>query len=92
MKLVSLDGPEARPVRHFFIQGRSKFTVSTIRSGSYDLRYRDLESGRLTRSQAFDLTEAEVEGGRKYSVLTVTLYKVRDGNMQSFPLGEDDFE
>ena len=92
VKLVSLDGPEARPVRHFFIPGRSKFTVSTIRSGSYDLRHRDLESGRLTRSQAFDLTEAEVEGGRKYSVLTVTLYKVRDGNMQSFPLGEDEFE
>ena len=91
VKLVSLDGPKAYPVRQFYIPGYSSFTVNRVKSGSYDIRCRYLENGRLSRSESFVLKETEVDTGIKFSNMTMTLYKVKDGNMQSFDLAEDEF-
>ncbi len=91
VKLVSMSGPKAYPVRQFFIPAHSKFTVSNITAGQYDVRYRDLDSGALTRSQPFDLTQTEKADGTEYSDIELTLFKVRDGNMHTFALAEDDF-
>lgn len=91
VKLVSLDGPNAFPVRHFYIGAHDSFTVKQVKAGSYDVRYRDLESGRLSRSEAFRLEETQIPDGTRYSNMTLTLYKVRNGNMKTFDLGENEF-
>lgn len=91
VKLVSLDGPQAYPTRHVFIPAFGSFTLSKVTAGSYDIRYRDLSSGGLSRSEAFVLEETSTSQGTQYSVLTMTLYKVKDGNMQTFDLSEDEF-
>lgn len=92
VKLVSLSGPEAYPVRQFFIPAFGRFTLKSVSPGSYDVRYRDLSSGGLSRSESFLLEETPTHDGTQYSTLTMTLYKVRDGNMQTFDLSEDEFE
>lgn len=91
VKLVSLGGPQAYPVRMFFIPAHGRFTLSRVTAGSYDIRYRDLSSGRLSRSDAFNLKEIKSYDGTEYSNLTMTLYKVRHGNMQTYGLSETEF-
>jgi hypothetical protein len=91
VKLVSLDGPNAFPVRVFFIPAFGKFTLNKVTAGSYDIRYRDLNSGDLSRSEAFDLEEMPTQDGIQFSNLTMTLYKVQNGNMQTYGLPEAEF-
>jgi len=91
VKLVSLDGASAYPVRQFYIPAGRRFTLEDVREGSYDIRYKDLNSGALSRSEQFSLTETRTSQGIRYSSLTLTLYKVRNGNMQMFSLADDEF-
>lgn len=91
VKLVSLDGPNAYPVRVFFIPAHGTFTVRKIDPGRYDVRYRDLSSGALSRSEAFDLEETPTQRGIQYSNIAMTLYKVQHGNMQTYQLSEAEF-
>ena len=91
VKLVSLDGPNAFPVRAFFIPGRASFTLDKVTAGSYDIRYKDLSSGGLSRSEQFSLDETSTDEGIQFSNMTMTLYKVRNGNMQTYGLAEDEF-
>lgn len=91
VKLVSLEGLEAYPVRQFYIPSYSKFTVNKVKAGNYDVRYRDLNNGGLSRSESFNLEETEIDGGTQFSNYTMTLYKVRNGNMQTYGLSETEF-
>lgn len=91
VKLVSLDSTKAFPVRHFYIPAFGSFTVERIRQGSYDIRYRDLGTGGLSRSEPFTLEEIPTYNGVEYSNMTMTLYKVRNGNMQTYGISEDQF-
>lgn len=90
-KLVYLGGKKAFPVREFFIPGKQKFTLLSVSPGLYDVRYRDLDSGGLSRSESFSIEEIETAGGYRYSDLTMTLYKVQNGNMATFRLPENEF-
>ncbi|MES3013051.1 MAG: J domain-containing protein [Pseudomonadota bacterium] len=90
-KLVSLDGPSALPVRTFFIAARSRFTLSGLTIGTYDLRYRNLASGGLLRSPAFILEEVRTAGGTQHSMPTMKMYKTSDGSLQTYSLGDAEF-
>lgn len=90
-KLVSLDDATAYPVRQFYIPRGSSFTMNKVTPGKYDLRYRDLDTGGLSRSESFEVDEHRVSDGVEYSEQTITLYKVKDGNFETFELAEDEF-
>ncbi len=90
-KLVSLDGPRAFPVRIFFIRAHGSFTLSSVTAGKYDIRYRNLDTGGLSRSEAFSLDEIGTYQGTQFSEVTLTLYKVQNGNMQTYGLDEAEF-
>lgn len=91
VKLVSLDSGAPVSVRTFFVPSRGTFTLETIRAGNYDVRYRDLDSGALLRSEPFRLEETNLESGVAYSAVTMTLYKVQGGNMKTYALSENEF-
>ena len=91
VKLVSLDGAQAYPVRQFYIPAFASFTLNKVTAGSYDVRYRDLTNGGLSRSEAFQLEETPTYDGTQYSNITMTLYKVQNGNMQTYGLSEAEF-
>lgn len=90
-KLVSVDGANAYPARTFYIPAHGRFTVENIAAGNYDLRYRDLRTGGLARTELFNLEERQVYNGTQFSETTLTLYKVRDGGRQTYGLAEDEF-
>lgn len=91
VKLVSLDGANAYPVRQFYIPERSSFTLRKVTAGNYDIRYRDLSTGGLARSESFDVHETRTGKGIEYSDITMTLYKVEGGTFETYDLAESEF-
>lgn len=91
VKLVFLNGPQAYPVRQFYIPAFGRFTLEKVTAGNYDVRYRDLSSGGLSRSESFNLEEISTYNGTQFSNITMTLYKVVNGNMQTYGLSESEF-
>jgi hypothetical protein len=91
VKLYSLEGSTPIPVRVFFVRARDQFTLQNVRPGLYDVRYRDLDSGALSRSEPFEVEELRTAEGIRFSRFTMTLYKVRDGNMKTYPISEGEF-
>ncbi|WP_300210428.1 J domain-containing protein [Bradyrhizobium sp.] len=91
VKLVSLSSANAYPVRQFFIPAGRSFRLESLRQGTYDIRYQDLSSGSLSRSAELSVTETRTYQGIRYTDLRLTLYKVRNGNMQMYTLSADEF-
>ena len=60
-------------------------------AGRYDIRYRDLESGGLSRSEAIDVEEIDNGDSVQFSNITLTLYKVQGGNFQTYDLADSEF-
>jgi hypothetical protein len=92
VKLYALDAMPPQPVRVFFIRKGDKFTADNIKSGNYDIRYRDLNYGGLSRTDTFNIAEPMTfEGATRYKRMVLTLYKVTGGNMKTYPLSEQEF-
>jgi hypothetical protein len=81
-----------KPIRTFFIRAHESFTAKEITPGKYDVRYRDLNSGGFSKTDEFELVEKKDKDGSKYSVITMTLYKVSGGNMQTQSIDPASFE
>ena len=92
VELVSLEGAEASVARRLYVPAYSQFTLDKIKAGSYDLRHRDLNSGALSRSNAFTLEQLPTDTGARYSNLTMRLYRIGDGNIQSYALAEAELQ
>lgn len=91
VKLVVTIGTHSFPVREFFIRAGGSFNVGKVSPGHYDIRYLERWSGAIAKSEPFDLVETTTEQGTEYSTMTMTLYKVANGNMQTYPIGPDEF-
>jgi hypothetical protein len=92
VKVFDLNKSKAKPVRYFFVRARESFTAEKITPGKYDVRYRDLNSGSMTKTPEFQFTETKENGSIKYSDMTMTLYKVANGNMHTEPIDEETFQ
>ena len=91
VKLVSLQRVPAYPIRVFFIPAGGQFKVEDISPGRYDVRYLERWSGAMAKSDPFVLSETERHDGTEYSQLTLTLYKVANGNMRTHRINESEF-
>lgn len=91
VKLVALDSNKTVPVRHAFISANQSFTMNRIKAGRYDVRYMDLSDGSLSRSESFVLEEIHDLDGTRFSVTKMTLYKIANGNMQTYSLAPSEF-
>jgi hypothetical protein len=90
-KLVALDGSRSVVVRTFVVTAHASFTLRKLSTGSYDLRYRNLGSGNLQRSQLFEMEDVKTPHGMQHSTVRLPLYKAQNGNMQTFALSESEF-
>lgn len=91
VKLVSLAGEKPNAVRVFYIPASEEFKVEKIDAGHYDIRYMDLTNGGLMRSESFELQEVKTDEGVEFSNIKITLYKVQNGNMETYDLHESEF-
>lgn len=91
IKLISLEDTENYPVRYFFVPAFGIFTLQNVTPGSYDVRYRELNSGSLSKSEPFELEEIKTNSGIEFSNITITLYTVNNGNMETYDISELEF-
>jgi hypothetical protein len=91
VKLVTLDAEPSYPVRVFYIPAHGSFTVKDVAPGRYDVRYLERWSGEMARSDPFTLSQTQRGGGIEYDQMTLTLYKVQNGNMQTHTINESEF-
>lgn len=91
LKLVSLSATNGYPVSLCFIPAFSQFTFRGVVHGRYDVRYKDLSTGGLSKTEEFLLQETKTFSGTEYSDLTLTLYKVTNGNMHTETIDESEF-
>jgi curved DNA-binding protein CbpA len=91
VKVVLIEENSTKPVRQIYIPAHDKFTLRKMNAGKYDVRYMDLGDGSLSRSESFDLQQIEEADGTRFSNITMTLFKVENGNMQTYPLLASEF-
>ena len=91
VKVVSVGESEPKVVRNIFIQAADRFTVSNLRAGTYEIRYQNLDSGRVLRSELFALEESAIASGTRYSTVTLTLRTRADESMNTFALPREQF-
>lgn len=83
---------DGQAVRTFAADAGSSATASGLAPGAYRLRYKLLESGRVFEARdEFVLREVRDDRGVTFSRVTVTLYQVSDGNLQTFEVPADRF-
>lgn len=87
-------GESPVPVRTFTIAAHGKFLVENLSPGTYEVRYKYLyendEASKGSKSDRFMLQETATYNGVTYSEMTLTLYKVRNGNMKTQSISADD--
>ena len=91
LKLYSNSNRIYVPVRHTFIPAGGQYTCTDVSAGKYDVRYCDLDTGALLKSEQFQLDEERTFDGIRYSTIEITLYKVANGNMETYPISEAEF-
>jgi hypothetical protein len=101
VKVVRL-GAKEELVRNFYVPHGKQFTAEKIPPGQYVLRVafgtdwdakaRKFAADRsFSETEAFDVSEEKTDDGVRYSVLTITLHKVLNGNFKSDPIDEEAF-
>lgn len=85
-------GGKKPAVRNFYVKFGEKFTSKSLTPGTYVMRYRFVgNTDTFEADKPFLLSETVTESGRRFSNVTVTLYKVRDGNMTTKKVPSEDF-
>lgn len=78
-------------MRQAFIPAHGSFTFRDLIANRYDLRTLDLSTGAKMKSEPFEIKQIETDDGIRYSTTSITLYKVRNGNSQSFSISDAEF-
>lgn len=91
LKLYALDHSPPVAARHVFIKAGDIFTFRNIKAGNYDVRYRDLRNAGISKSEGFKLQEIHENSVTKYSEITLTLYKIQNGNTRMSDISEAEF-
>ena len=75
------------PVRAFYIAQGDEFTAYDLTPGTYEVRYIELYDNDFpssgAKSELFELEQIESAYGVQYSQMSLTLYKVRNGNTRT---------
>lgn len=90
-KLYYLDVDTPKAVRYFFIPAYGGLILRDVTKGNYDIRYKDLDTDQIAKSEPFEVQEIESYAGTQFSDITMTLYKVADGNMQTTTIPDSEF-
>lgn len=75
VKLYALRDARAFAVRWVYLKSGESFAMREVRAGRYDVRYRDLESGAVARSDWFELEERTVAEGTRVTNIKMKLAK-----------------
>lgn len=80
-------------LQSFNIKQGDRFTSKNLPAGVYEVRYKNLYENNITdrgsKSEQFSLSEMPQADGYSYSRLSLTLYKVKNGNTHTYDIPAD---
>lgn len=83
VKLVRRDAPQPTAVRVVVVRAGKTFPLKRVGPARYDMRYLNLDTGSIYRTDEFEVTaKKRSDGGVEYMGWTVPLYRVFDGTEQ----------
>jgi curved DNA-binding protein CbpA len=91
VKLCAAGVKRCDGLRHVFVPRGESFTLAGLAPGQYELRYRNLTTGALAKSEPITVSQVVDVQGARYSVLRIALYRMTSGNTVFEPLAEDAF-
>lgn len=91
LKLIDRERTPMTAVRIVFVKAKSQFQMNRVKSGQYDVRYLNLDSGRIRKSQTFEVTLKTTEKGQEYMGWRVGLFDTLSGNSHHEDIGASDF-
>lgn len=91
LKLVSLDHDPAQAIRHVHISAMDAFRIASIRPGRYELRFQNLVTGELSRSEPFELRQYEGRYSTRFSEVEITLSRFPGATLGAYPLAPEQF-
>ena len=78
--------------RSMYVKVGEKFTAHGLPPGNYVVRYRFIGSTKTYEAdRLFPLQETITDEGTRFSNVTVTLFTVSDGNLQTREVSDDKF-
>lgn len=82
------------PIRTFTIAPKQQFTCENISPGIYEVRYKELyqdgDAPKGNKSETISLNETNTPYGTQYDDVSLTLYRVPNGNTQTYAIEGDD--
>lgn len=89
LKLYAPD--QILPARVFFVKAESSFTLENLETHDYELRYQDLETGGLVKTEALPIRGGETEEDPYANHRRIILSKVINGNLKTEVISEEEF-
>ena len=90
-KLIDRDQQPMAAVRVFFLKAKSSLELKSVKPGHYDIRYMNLDSGRIRQSNIIEVTLKKTPKGEEYMGWTVGLYDVVNGTTFHTDITERNF-
>ena len=88
------DMKKSIPIRAFTIAPGQQFACENISPGTYEIRYKELhqdgDAPKGNKSEPITLSEIDTPYGTRYDDVSLTLYRVPNGNTQTYAIEGDD--
>lgn len=91
LKLCSAQVDPCDGLRHVFIPAGQSFTIHKIAPGMYDVRFRSLDTGAISKSEPIQLQQSSSNSAIRYTEMQLTLYRVLGGNATFSNVQEERF-
>jgi hypothetical protein len=91
VKLIDRDQTPMKAVRVFFVQSKGQLKLERVKPGHYDLRYMNLDTGQIRRSDVFEVTYTKMDKRDGYMRWTIGLYGVIDGTTYHEEITQSEF-
>ncbi|WER48410.1 DnaJ domain-containing protein [Cupriavidus sp. WKF15] len=91
LKVFSLEGGDPVPVRFALVKAGASFEFANMASGNFDVRFMDLDTGEISRTEPFELEEIAEGNGTRYSRMSLTLHGARSGHARTQEIGASEF-
>ncbi len=78
-------------VRTFYVPAHADFTLMSLNPGEYDLRFRNLATGRIYKTRAFSMKESGNGLGVEYTTLSLRITRSGCESLDAMEIAEQDF-
>lgn len=90
VKLFNISGQYVS--RNFLVKAYDKYKIVDINQGNYTVKAKFLNDCSFTESEEFEIKENQIYDGVEYSNISMTLYKVANGNLDTKSIDENEFD